>query len=471
MPLKDGERRHERVNTCGECGECRSNVCQEVRQELRGYSGIRFTADGFDCALPVTIDSHSVCSYGCLYCFAPNLIQHRESSKNRVGQMSLKTIEGIFSGKPGKTADRFRKALKYDRRNKDGYPCPVQLGGLTDPCDNIERQQGWLLKFIDLAIKYNQPVRISTKGRLLQLPEYLDRLHKAPHLFWVAFSLITPDDEVLAKIDRRAPSATERLKTMAMLSKIGVKTSLRFRPILPGISDRTPNEPKAWKTLIHKAADAGACAISYEVAFTPGMATVDLKERWSAIESVSRVPMRRYYRSFGPIQACTRPAFAWTEEIMHSIADEGHECGMVLGVSDPVWKQLGDTGCCCGILPEDPVFGNWQEESATNQLLMSKWTGKEITLDDITPAWSRETRMADMVNLGVGPKWSYDRRHKTWADNLADIWNDLNAERGPMSYFQGALEPVRRDEDGNMVYRYKGLERQHLKAPYWDVRK
>jgi len=85
-------------------------------------------------------------------------------------------------------------ALKYDNRNTDGYPCPVQLGALTDPTDNIERQQGWLLDYFKIANKYGKPTRMSTKGNMFLLDEYLDGISERPELYWVAFSLITPDD-------------------------------------------------------------------------------------------------------------------------------------------------------------------------------------------------------------------------------------------------------------------------------------
>ena len=57
-----------RYSTNKVCKECRSygwecldnKQCEPVRKKLRSYAGIRHTADGFDCALPVTIDSHSI---------------------------------------------------------------------------------------------------------------------------------------------------------------------------------------------------------------------------------------------------------------------------------------------------------------------------------------------------------------------------------------------------------------------------
>lgn len=445
-------------------------VCDSIRTNLRSYYGIRYTSDGFDCALPVAIDSHSLCSFGCLYCFADNLIEHGISSKSRpIGQMSLNVLEGIFSGKPTKISDSFRKALKYDKRNADGFPCPIQLGAICEPADNIERNQGWLLDFIKLANKWGQPVRMSTKGNLFLIDEYLDAISECPELFWVAWSIITPDDDLIKKIDLRAPPTSERIASMKRLSDRGVKCSLRLRPILPGFSDSTPKYPQAYKTLIQMAADAGAVAISYEVGFMPGHMTPELKVRWEEIERLSNRPLNAIYNHFGK-QACTRPSYIWTENIMHAIKEEALKCGLTVGVSDPVWKQLSDTGCCCGILPDDPVFGNWQRESATNILLESKKTGDFIHLKDITPPWSHDQKLPGMVASPPGPAGVYLGRHTTWAEKLREIWNNTDSERGPLNYFQGALQPDHWDENGDIVYKYVGLKRRMPeKIPFWEI--
>jgi DNA repair photolyase len=463
--------RYETTDTCAECRFCNGTICEDVRKpNLRNYGGIRFTADGFDCALPVSIDSHSHCSYGCLYCFSDNLVQHREATTKSVGQMSLRFLDDLFGGRGGKPHELFRKALKYDRRNAGGFPCPVQLGAINDPCDNIERHQGWLLGLIDLAIKHNQPIRMSTKGSLFLLPEYQRAIAKAPHLFWIAFSIISPDDDLMARIDRRAPLPSERIATMKALSRLGVATSLRFRPMMPGASDRTSNYPKAYKALIEMAAEAGAQAISFETVFGPGMVPKTVRWRWDQLEQLIAFPIRRFYKTFGPTQACMRPAFGWTENIMHATAEEARASGLTVGVSDPVWKQLGEAGCCCGILPDHPVFGNWQRESATNRLLEARDTGRIMTLEDVTPAWSREARLTGIVNTGPGPDNKYLSRHALWSDHIAYVWDNPEVQRGVLTYFQGALWPVGRDEHGHMKYEYRGLERANRPhVPYWSV--
>jgi len=463
-------RRFQTMDTCTECGACGGGVCDPARVDgLRPYAGIRFTADGFDCALPVTIDSHSKCSFQCTYCFSENLTGHVQTQSKGLGQTSLRDIEAIFAGGFGRRGEHIRTALKYDRRNVNGYPCPVQLGGINDPGDNIERQQGWFLEFAKLCIKYNQPVRISTKGNTFASPDYLRVFASAPHLFWVAFSIISPDDELLSKIDMSAPPPTERLRTMAALSKVGVSTSLRFRPMFPGVSDRTPRYPQAYRVLIERAAAAGARAISYECGFYPSRIPTVAKEKWDGFARLINVPLKSVYRQFG-LQACTRPSYMWTENIMHAVKEVALQHGLTVGVSDPVWKQLSDVGCCCGIRDDDPVFGNWERENATLALINARDNPEHIMrVEEIIPAWAEKILQGEMCNMGAGPKLVWKKRRFTWADKLREIWNEPACERSPLTYFQGAVIPVRLD-DGAMGYKYRGLSRQNLeRVPYWKV--
>ena len=467
----DEDLRYQRVDTCGECQTCGprgGHLCDVAKGGLRDYGGVRFTADGFDCALPVTIDGHSACSFGCLYCFSKTIrghVQGTEKEGATIGQCNIGFLERIFAGEGGQRGERVRKVLKYHAK-VNGYPCPIQVGGLNDPMDNIERQQGWFLKFCNLVGKYRQPARISTKGNLLLVPEYQKAILEAgSHLFWFAFSLISPDEERLAAIDVGAPSAAARLECMKIANKLGCRTSLRFRPMLPGLSDYTPRHPYAYKELLQRSADAGAYAVSCEVAFLPGVWSECNQERWDRINGICGHDLKKVYGSFGQWFTCTRPAYQWTEAIMHAVRDEGHKVGLVVGVSDPVWKQLGDTGCCCGIRPDDPIWGNWQRESATNRLLEAKnGIRSEIRFEDICPGWAHDVPLVDMVYVGAGPAVACKRSKMVWADKLQKDWNQVSSQRGPIQYFQGALVPSGRDREKNLIFKYVGLQRQHIRS-------
>lgn len=460
--------RYERVNTCSECGDCSDGTaCDPVRQELRNYNGIRYTSDGFDCALPVSIDSFSHCSFKCDYCFSDNLATHRAQTRRKIGRTSLNKVKKLFSGGGGKKFEKMRKALKYNNKNENGYPAPIQLGAICEPMDNIERNQGWLLEFIDLAIEYNQPVRISTKGKLGLIDEYLDAFAQKPELFWIAFSIISPDDELLQEIDKGAPKPSKRIEAMRRFSDIGCKTSLRFRPIIPGLSDSTEEYPEAYKTLIKMCSNAGADAISYETLFLSGMASKDVKKRYEHMERVLDIPLRKIYSQFGKKEPCMRPSYKWTEGIMKAIKQEAKKENMNIGVSDPVWAELGEEICCCGIPEDDPVFGNYEKQTAKKMVVEKP---KRITVDEIIPPWAKIVKKDQLCNPGAGPTNLYGRRHTTWADNLRETWNNLEYSRGPTKYFQGAVKPIDKDKNGDLVYKYVGLpESDKDKYPYWNL--
>lgn len=471
--LKESELRYKRAATCVECNGCATKTtCLPVKKKLTdSYEGIRFTADGFDCALPVSIDSHTMCAYSCLYCFSENLGGHTNNEQLDVRQYNLNNLEGILSGAhQNKVAQAVRSALKRDVTTGvplSGQPCPVQLGALTDAFDNIERNQGWALKLPALLSKYNQPCRISTKGTLFTLPEYLEAFSR-PELFWVAFSIISIDDQLMAQIDKFAPVPSERIKAMRALSKAGVKTSLRFRPLIPNLSDRTPRHPYAYRELIERCAEAGATAVSMEALFTPGSLRGEAGKRWSTLEKVIGFDIRRVYKDLTPKGgSCTRLSREYVEDMFYACQEVTHACGMTFAVSDPLFKHLNDTGCCCGIKEDDPVFGNWQRENATTALVEARRTGLEVSATKYIPAWAHTQKIQNLCFI-TGPK-ACSLEKFMWSDKLRNTWNDLESNRGVLYYFQGSLRPVGKDKEGNIAYVYSEPPRKHFRHQIFKI--
>lgn len=428
------------------------------------YGGIRFTADGFDCALPVTIDLYSKCSYGCKYCFSGNIFSHGKNFKT----LNIEKIESLFNPNNDKFF-YYKKALKFDRK-KNNFPCPIQMGGLTDPCDEFERKYGLLKKVLKLAIKYDQPIRISTKGTILKELEYLKIISKKPHLFWIAFSIISGDSDKLKEIDKGTPSLEDRLHTMKILSKMGCYTSLRMRPIIPGISDFVKNK-YVYKDLIDKVTENGASSISCEVIFIPAKSQESYKKLWKSLEKQIDINLKEKYLKYNFYTACIRPSYLWTEKIVFAIYKEVKRNGLNFGISDPTWKQLNDFGCCCGIPNNHPVFGNWQRENATNMLIEGKEGKEELHPKDYIPSWANFVRLDVLAgSFPAGPKGSYTHETIMWGDFLKENYNRLDKMRGCLYYFQGALLPNDKlDSDGNRIWKYKGLKREYLDNPDWKI--
>lgn len=469
---------------CGNCNACGTRTyCAPFKEVPVDYPGIRFTADCFDCAIHLSIDTYSSCSFDCAYCFSNYLARNPQIKANNpqlggklpsVGALSAKVLEDVLDlSRDGAT----RKVLRDYIRGPGGKRKVVQWGALGDPFDNIER---WICRgfeLIKLFQKYEQPVRVSTKGGLLlQDKAYLAAIaEKNPHLFWFAFSTITIDDGVLEQVDRMAPNATQRLKAMKLLHDMGCRVSLRFRPILKNVSDATPKYPYAWRDLLRASRDAGAEAVSMEFVFVPGSQKPGTRARWDMIERLTGFPYRKFYRQtsdrFG---SCLRSNRYWKEELTFAMREEAHKLGMVFSISDPHWKELNDTGNCCGMTEDDPYFGTWEKKQACMALVNARKDHDAggaglIHYGDVVPDWARVATPRGVICVtgpkGVVTSWmnfaDYHHRH---------IWNDPTSARGPRIYFGGVLEPCGKDENGDIIYKYAPQARRNLPMG-WTVRR
>lgn len=455
---------------CKGCGVCSDqSFCDPWRNDLGKYgiTAIRHTADGFDCALPISIDTYTACSYRCMYCFSNFLLRDPHRKKTfEVKGIQLKILERFLNYE---IVDRnMNRDILNTVGGENTSQCPVQWGALGDPFDCIERQHGLGLKMMDLFTRYKQPTRISTKGATLILDDrYINKFKAAPELYWVAFSLISIDDTILERIDRDAPNATQRLKAMEELSRLGVKTSLRLRPILPGITDRTSRYKHAWRDLLRRARDAGAISLSMEFSFVPGIMPPHVLKMWQEIESICGYNLIQWYKSTSIHGACLRSSRAWKEELTFAIYEESKKLGFNFGISDPHWKELNDFGCCCGIPGDDPFFGGWMRHNATEALLKAK-DGALISAKDGIPDWSYKIPIHDMIVL-TGAKNAFKRATTVWADKLRKTWNDLHGARGVLNYFEGVLFPVSREENNDIIYKYKPYVRTYKKSPHFKV--
>jgi DNA repair photolyase len=458
---------------CGNCSSCGDRLyCAPFKDDTRDYEGVRFTADCFDCAIQLSIDTYSSCSFDCLYCFSNYLVRNPETqakmgNAKAMGVLSPRALENILdldrAGDGTGMTETFRKYI----RRPGGHRSVVQWGALGDPFDNIERWNGTGLKFIELFQRYEQPVRVSTKGGLLlQEPRYLHAIGQRPQGFWFAFSIISIDDDVLEAMDRRAPNATQRLRAMKLLTDMGCRATVRIRPILKNVTDATAKHPQAWKELLYRARESGAEAVSMEFVFVPGATAGGVGKRWRMIEEQTRFPYRRFYKSTSDrYTSCLRSSATWKEELVFLMRDEAHRLGMVFSISDPHWKELNDTGCCCGIKPDDPIFGYWERKQACQGLLDAKADYEAggqglIRLDQVTPEWAHHIPGSAPFFV-TGARCAAMNRLSFAECHHKHIWNNPDATRGPYLYFGGVLQPTSlRDADGNLVYHYVPRERR-----------
>lgn len=461
---------------CTACGGCSKRICFSLNEDLektfelpevfpKTYSGLRFTSDAMDCSLPIAIDSHSGCSFSCLYCFSNNLM--RAPDRN-TALLQKKIREGSFYAEWDiNKLERFLNGELKDPVSKAMYPllkagCPVQLGALGDPFDELELHSGWAKKAIPLFIKYKVPVRVGTKGgKVLQRPEYLKLFEKSPDQFWFAFSIISNSDELISKIDIKAPVTSERLKAMKALTDIGCSASIRFRPFLPGVSDSYPGEPEAWKVLITRAKASGARAISFEYIFLNPAPTARQAAMYKLMFRSMGKPKfdKEWFSMSGAKESCRRASRSFKYEMTNKIRNLVKKLDMNFGCSDPHFKEWNDSGSCCG-MPDtgDKWFSNWSRRQMTEVVVQARKSfdqgfKRQFNYQDWKPDWAHNIKYGDCVSYGNFHNYRI-LKNTTFGDSFRKKWNDPKHPRGPYHYFGGVLKPVGIDQNEDLVYEY-----------------
>ena len=122
------------------------------------YGSPRWSGEIADCSLPMTLDTYSNCSFGCVYCFSQYQRGIGECktdylSKN-VRSISVDRVKKILSGED--TKSQFYEYVK-DKR-------PIQYGGLSDQFDGYERKYGKTYELLKYLKEINYPICFSTKA-------------------------------------------------------------------------------------------------------------------------------------------------------------------------------------------------------------------------------------------------------------------------------------------------------------------
>lgn len=117
----------------------------------------------------------------------------------------------------------------------------INLGGVTDSYQPIERQKRFMPEILRLLIRYRTPVTISTKSALilrdLDLYDELARVAGAD----IAFSITTMDKEIYPKTEPASTPPPERFAALREIAKTDIRCGVLCMPILPFLTDNRQN--------------------------------------------------------------------------------------------------------------------------------------------------------------------------------------------------------------------------------------
>lgn len=405
-----------------------------------GYGSPRWTGEIADCTLPLTFDTYSNCSFGCVYCFSQyqrGLGAAKDAYfAKKVKAVDPEKIKRIFSGED--TNSQFYQYIKTKR--------PIQWGGLSDQFDGFERKYGVTYEILKYLREIEYPICFSTKSAWVFSDPKYQELFKGADNWNMKFSIITLDENDAKKIEVGVASPRERLEAMRIyntLSKGG--TTLRLRPFIVGVSDKT------YLDLIRAAHEAGASAVTTEF-FCLEMRSINrAKEHYDVISECAGFDIVEFYRRYSNSSGYLRLNRKIKEQYVLKMKELCHELGMRFYVSDAHFKETCDNCSCCALPPNwDYSRGNF---SAALQIAKKcgevRWSDIEGDMYYLNFPYEK-ARGFNRVSMENQAKFS----GMTMKDYLRYLWNAPQRGQSPYKLFERVLVPSGTDENGDIIYKY-----------------
>ncbi len=422
------------------------------------YQCPRISGEYMDCSLPLTADTTSLCSFNCNYCFAKYQKSNNPALKGKpinINPLNFvqfkKFMEGGFPNNP-----YYKNFIKHK--------FPIHFGGLSDSFDHYEKENKVTLKVLKLMVDLNYPCIFSTKGNIMVEGEYYEILKKAaPNKnFIFQFSIVTNNPDKAKILDEGCPSVDERFAAMKKLSDLGYWTVLRLRPFIIGASDDGLDE------MFKKASDAGARALSTEFYCYDCRLSGDALKMYDAVSKAVGFDIKDYFKKLSPSErgGYRRLNRDVKEKHVKKMWLLCKKYGMQFNISDPDFKELNQSGSCCGVPSTKEEYDsdciNWsrgQLTHAVSQLLQRYLKGEKdlyLTADDVIKNmandWGAETKYyGDSLKCWNPDIQLKDMNHKS---EFIQAWNNTKSAGNPYNYFHGLLKPFKLDKNKNIIYKF-----------------
>ena len=220
------------------------------------------------------------CMHGCVYCYA--MYSH-----------DYLKAENFFKDIYVKT--NIVEELEKQLSNASWKHEVINIGGVTDSYQPIEKKYQLMPEILKLLIKYKTPCIISTKSDLV-LRDYdlIDELSRITYVN-IASTITCYDEETRKKIEPGSTDAKSRFNVLKEFSKTNASTGLHFMPIIPYITDSRENVEQLY-------AHAADCKVSYVL---PGTLYLKGRTREAFFDFIEREypsllsPLRELYKKGG----------------------------------------------------------------------------------------------------------------------------------------------------------------------------
>ena len=197
-----------------------------------------------DVPMDYSLNPYQGCEHGCVYCYARNSHEYWGYSAGQ--DFEQKII--IKKNAPEKLEELFR--------SKKWKCTPIALSGNTDCYQPAERKQKITRRLLEICLKYQNPVGIITKNKLiLRDLDILKKLNEKK-LLQVFISITGINEKIRRKLEPRTATYRSRFEVIKKLSTENIPVGVMNAPIIPGLNDNAMYEVLRQASL-HGASMAG----------------------------------------------------------------------------------------------------------------------------------------------------------------------------------------------------------------------
>jgi DNA repair photolyase len=162
----------------------------------------------------LTFNPYTGCDHACVYCYASSYIPKFFNCRLKKDLISR---------------------LKREATKLKGEL--ISMANSSDPYPNLEAEKGLTRRCLEILTRHNCKIQLVTKSNIVIRD--VDLLKKVPSM--VTLTITTDDDNISNVIEPRAPTASERIKTVEKLTGKGIPTSVRIDPIIPFLNNTLEN--------------------------------------------------------------------------------------------------------------------------------------------------------------------------------------------------------------------------------------
>lgn len=172
------------------------------------------------------------CEHGCKYCYA---IYSHDYLKD--GNF----FDTVYYKK------NILEALEKELSSPSWKREVVNIGGVTDSYQPIEKELKIMPEVLKLMIKYKTPVIISTKSELILRD--IDLINELSQITYVnvAFTITTMDESLREKLEPGASPSIKRFETLKEFKKTNASLGIHLMPIIPYLTDSYENLEEIYK--------------------------------------------------------------------------------------------------------------------------------------------------------------------------------------------------------------------------------